>query len=159
MFRKSKEVRLAAIAFVCTLSACASTVSLVDSPSISLTNIQSGHLSFNRQSFVLEFAIHNPNAFPLPVRSMRYDLQIADQRFANGETQGEFTVPAGGDSAFAISVDLDMLQQASRLGSMLRVGSPGELPYTVQGDITVNIPMTRPVPFSNSGSISLTQEH
>jgi LEA14-like dessication related protein len=159
MFTHYKEIRLAAIALVCTLSACAGTASLVDSPSIRLTNIQSGHMGFDRQNFVLEFAIHNPNAFPLPVRSLRYDLQIAEQRFASGETQGEFTVPAGGDSAFAISVDLDMLQQASRLASMLRVGSRGDLPYKLQGDISVNIPMTRPLPFSSSGSISLAQDH
>lgn len=157
MFRLDSGIRLAAIALMCVVSACASTTSLVESPSIKLANIRSGHLSFDRQNFVLEFEIHNPNAFPLPVKALRYDLQIADQRFASGETQGEFTVPAAGDAAFAISVDLDMLQQASRLASMLRVGSRGDLPYKLHGDITVNIPLTRPVPFSSSGSISLTE--
>jgi LEA14-like dessication related protein len=114
-------------------------------------------MSFDRQNFVLEFEIHNPNVFPLPVKGIRYDLQIAEQRFASGETQGEFTVPAAGDGAFAISVDLDMLQQASRLASMLRVGSRSDLSYKLHGDLTVNIPMTKPVPFSSSGSISLDQ--
>ena len=115
-------------------------------------------MSFDRQNFVLEFDIHNPNAFPLPIRALRYDLQIADQRFASGETQGELTVPAAGAGSVAISVELDMLQQASRLATMLRVGSRGDLPYKLSGDVTVDIPMTRPVPFSNSGSISLAQD-
>lgn len=155
MFRLGNELRMAAIASMCVLSACASTASLVESPSINLVNIRSGHMGFDRQNFVLEFEIHNPNVFPLPVRAIRYDLQIAEQRFASGETQGEFTVPAAGDGAFAISVDLDMLQQASRLASMLRVGSGGNLSYKLHGDLTVDIPMTRPVPFSSSGSLSL----
>ena len=155
MFRRCSELRWAAIASVCLMSACASTASLIESPSIRLANIRTGHLGFDRQNFVLEFEIHNPNPFPLPVRAIRYDLQIAEQRFASGESQGEFSVPAAGDGAFAISVELDMLQQASRLTSMLRVGSSGDLPYKLSGDVTVNIPMTRPVPFSSSGSIDL----
>ncbi|MEQ9562507.1 MAG: LEA type 2 family protein [Woeseiaceae bacterium] len=158
MFRQGRKIRLASIATVLALTACASTGSFIESPSITLTNIRSGQMSFDRQNFVLEFDIHNPNAFPLPIRALRYDLQIADQRFASGETQGEITVPAAGAGSVAISVELDMLQQASRLASMLRVGSRGNLPYKVSGDVTVDIPMTRPVPFSNSGSISLTQD-
>lgn len=155
MFRRCNELRWAAVASVCLMSACASTTSFVESPTIRLANIRTGHMSFDRQNFVLEFEIHNPNVFPLPVKAIRYNLQIAEQRFASGESQGEFTVPAAGDGKFAISVDLDMLQQASRLASMLRVGSSGDLPYKLSGDVAVNIPMTRAVPFSSSGSIAL----
>jgi LEA14-like dessication related protein len=150
--------RLAGISALCLLVSCAGSATLIESPSVGLANIRSGQMSFDRQTFVLDFEIHNPNAFPLPVKALRYNLQIADQRFASGETRGEFTVPAGGDSAFAISVDLNMLQQASGLASMLRVGSRGDLPYKLDGSVTVNIPLTRPVPFSNNGILSLTDD-
>lgn len=143
------------LSLVWMLAACADTSTLVDSPSVTLTSLQSGHLSFDRQTFVLGFAISNPNAFPLPVKSFHYNVELAGQKFASGETQSEFTVPAHGDSAFAISVDLDMLQQTSRLASLLRVSSRGEVPYKLDGKLAVNIPFSKPVSFSNSGSISL----
>ena len=64
----------------------------------------------------------NPNPFPLPVKSIRYSVQLGERRFASGETQGTFNVPASGEGSFAISVDMDMLQQTSQLSSLLRGG-------------------------------------
>ena len=148
-------VPAAILATICLLAACAGPVTLVDSPSIRLTRIDSGHLSFNRQTFVLGFDISNPNSFPLPVRVLNYDVQIADQEFASGKTESAFTVPANGDSSFAISVDLDMMQQASSIASLLRAGSQGQVPYELNGSLTVDIPFTRAVPFSHKGPISL----
>ena len=143
------------VATIGTLAACAGPVTLVDSPSIRLTSIDSGHMSFNRQSFVLGFDISNPNPFPLPVQVLNYSVQIADQDFASGKTEGEFTVPANGDSSFAISVDLDMMQQASSITSLLRAGSEGQVSYELNGSLTVDIPFTQAIPFSNKGTISL----
>lgn len=143
------------VATICMLAACAGPVTLVDSPSIRLTRIDSGHMSFNRQNFVLGFDISNPNSFPLPVQVLNYNVQIADQDFASGKTEGAFTVPANGDSSFAISVDLDMMQQSSSISSLLRVGSQGQIPYELNGSLTVDIPFTRAIPFSNKGTISL----
>ena len=147
--------RSSILAATCFLAACAGPVTLVDSPTIRLTRIEPGHMSFNRQTFVLGFDISNPNAFPLPVEVLSYDVSIADQQFASGKTKGAFTVPANGDGTFAISVDLDMIQQASRVASLLRAGSQGRIPYELNGSLTVDIPFTRPIPFSNSGSIAL----
>jgi LEA14-like dessication related protein len=143
------------VSAIAVLAACAGPVTLVDSPSIRLTRIESGHMSFNRQTFVLGFDISNPNSFPLPVQALNYDVQIADQQFASGKTDSPFTVPANGDSSFAISVDLDMMQQSSRIGTLLRAGSQGQIPYELNGSLTVDIPFTRAIPFSNKGTISL----
>jgi LEA14-like dessication related protein len=112
-------------------------------------------MSFNRQTFVLGFEISNPNSFSLPVQVLNYNVKFAGQDFANGKTEGAFTVPANGDSSFAISVDLDMMQQASSIASLLRAGSEGQIPYELNGSLTVDIPFTKPIPFSNKGTISL----
>jgi LEA14-like dessication related protein len=148
-------VPAAILATICLLAACAGPVTLVDSPSIRLTRIDSGHMSFNRQTFVLGFEISNPNSFSLPVQVLNYNVKFADQDFASGKTEGAFTVPANGDSSFAISVDLDMMQQASSIASLLRAGSEGQIPYELNGSLTVDIPFTKPIPFSNKGTISL----
>jgi LEA14-like dessication related protein len=146
------------LATIGTLAACAGPVTLVDSPSIRLTRIESGYMSFNRQTFVLGFDISNPNSFPLPVQVLNYSVQIADQQFASGKTEGAFTVPAHGDSSFSISVDLDMMQQASSIASLLRAGSQGQVPYELNGSLTVDIPFTQPISFSNKGTIPLVSD-
>jgi len=147
--------RSSIVAATCLLGACAGPATLVDSPTIRLAKIESGHMSFSRQTFVLGFDISNPNPFPLPIQVLSYDVSLADERFASGRTEGAFTVPANGDGSFAISVDLDMIQQASRVASLLRAGSQGQIRYELNGSLTVDIPFTRPIPFSNSGTISL----
>lgn len=148
-------MRSSIFAATCVLAACAGPVTLVDSPTVRLQRIESGHLGFDRQTFVLGFEISNPNPFPLPVRSLSYDVSIAGEQFASGKTEGEFSVPGNGDGSFAISVELDMMRQASSLASMLRAGSRGSVPYELRGSLTVDIPFTRPIAFSNSGSISI----
>ncbi len=140
---------------ICMLAACAGPVTLVDSPSVRLTRIDSGRMSIDRQTFVLGFDISNPNAFPLPVKELSYNVRIADQQFASGKTEGAFTVPANGDSAFDISVDLNMMQQSAQIASLLRAGSQGLVTYELNGSFAVDIPFTQPIPFSNKGTISL----
>ncbi len=155
MIRTETVTRTSVLATIGIFTACAGPLTLVESPSVRLTQIESGHLSFNRQTFVLGFDISNPNSFPLPVQVLNYSVQIAGQQFASGKTEGAFTVPANGDSSFAISVDLDMMQQTSGIGSLLRAGSQGQVPYELNGSLTVDIPFTQAIPFSNKGTISL----
>jgi LEA14-like dessication related protein len=150
--------RYSMLVSICLLAACAGPVTLVDSPSVRLTRIESGRMSFDRQTFVLGFDISNPNAFPLPVKELSYNVQIANQQFASGKSWAAFTVPSNGDSSFAISVDLDMMQQASQIASLLRAGSRGALAYELNGKLAVDIPFTRPILFSNKGTISLVAD-
>ncbi|MDH4316716.1 MAG: LEA type 2 family protein [Gammaproteobacteria bacterium] len=150
--------KIATFASICILVGCAGPQALVDSPIVRLSSIKSAHMSFDRQNFLLGFEVSNPNAFPLPVKVVKYSVRINDQRFASGETQGEFTIPAHGDGAFTISVDLDMLQQTSRLASLLRLGSHGDLAYELEGSFAVNIPFARPIPFSSKGTLSLAED-
>jgi LEA14-like dessication related protein len=137
------------------LSACAGTDTLVASPTVNLTGVKLEEVSFSKQTFLLAFDVSNPNPFPLPVRMVRYDLAFDDERFAGGETEGSFTVPARGADAFVISVDLDVLSTAKQLSSMLRGGVPEQVNYALEGSLTVDIPFTRPIPFSSSGVIHI----
>jgi len=86
---------------------------------------------------------------------VRYHLQLADQTFASGETQGDFSVPASGDGAFDISVELDILNSAGQLGSVLRSGMRKPVAYELNGSLAVDIPFLKPVPFSTSGVIAI----
>lgn len=137
------------------LSACASTDTLISSPTVNLTSVELTSVSLTRQTFRLGFDVDNPNPFPLPVKGVAYKVFFDDERFVGGETEGSFTVPAGGQDAFMISVDLDFLNTATQIAALFRGGIPEQVNYELQGSLTVDIPFARPLPFSSSGIIDV----
>lgn len=139
------------------LSACAGTGYVVDSPTVDLTGVELTSASFRRQTFLLRFYVDNPNPFPLPIKGVEYQVIFDQEKFAGGETQGSFSVPAGGTESFAISVDLDVLNSAKKLKSLLHGGFRENIEYELNGSLALDIPLVNPVPFSNSGTINLTQ--
>ncbi len=143
-----------ALVTIC-LSACAGTSTIVSSPTVDLTSVKLANVSLRHQTFHLGFDVDNPNPFPLPVKAVEYRLLFDDERFVGGETEGSFTVPAGGKDAFMISVDLDVLTTVTQIASLLRQGVPDQVHYELQGSLTVDIPFTRPIPFSSTGIIDV----
>ncbi len=139
------------------LSGCAGTGSVIDSPRVDLTAVKLTSANIRRQTFLLSFDVSNPNPFPLPVKAVDYEVIFDDRKFAGGQTQGSFTVPASGDDSFAISVDLDFFSSVSHLTSLFSGGFRKNISYELQGSLAVDIPFVKPIPFSNSGVINMTQ--
>ena len=139
------------------LSACAGSGFILDSPTVELTSVELTSASFRRQTFRLNFDVSNPNPFPLPVKAVEYRVTFDRQKFAGGETQGSFTVPARGDDSFAISVDLDVLKSATQLTSLLSGDFLENVAYELKGHLAVDIPLMKPIPFSSSGIVNMTQ--
>jgi len=150
---------LGCVAFTLGLAGCATSLeSLVKSPSIELRDVQVMGLGFNGQTFLLSFDISNPNPFALPVSSVSYGIKLDGHRFASGETPSEFSVPAGGDTQFTISVDLNLLQTAPQLLSIVRQSVRKDVTYELEGRLAVDIPMTPTVSYRNAGSIRLSAD-
>lgn len=137
------------------VAGCAGNSLSIEKPTVQLSSVAVDQLSFTGQTFLLSFDVSNPNPFPLPVRSVRYHVQLADQTFASGETLGDFSIPASGDGNFDISVELDILKSASSLTGVLRGGMGQPVPYELNGSLAVDIPFVKPVPFSTSGVITI----
>ena len=137
------------------LSACASVQTYVESPHVTLNRVEVQKVDFDGQTVLLGFDVTNPNPFPLPVQSLRYGLELDGYRFASGETVGDFTVPAQSDTAFAISVELDLLKTAPKLIHVVRQGAHRDIPYELKGEFDVDVPFVAPVPFAHSGTIRL----
>ncbi len=153
----SSKHRLAIILVLFTgLGACASLPeNLVAKPEVQLRDVQVMGLGFKNQTFLLSFDIHNPNPYPLPVNHVSYGIRLDGQRFASGQTESNISVPAGGDAEFAISVELDLLTTAPRLLSIVREGVRRDIPYQLEGQLGIDIPMTPPVSYRTDGSIRL----
>ena len=142
---------------VASMSACAGTGTVIDSPRVDLIGVELTSASFRRQTFLLRFDVSNPNPFPLPVKAVEYRVDFNDEKFVGGKTQGSFTVPARGDDSFLISVDLDILSTATHLTSLLSGGFRENVSYELGGSLAVDIPFVNPIPFSSSGVINMTQ--
>lgn len=141
------------------LSACASIPeNLIASPHVNLSNVQVVELGFKSQTFLFSFDVANPNPFPLPVRHVGYGVRLNGQRFASGETVSEFTIPADGETSFAISVDLNLLQTAPQLLSVVRDGTRRDINYELDGRLSVDIPLTPPIKYHNSGKVRLNPD-
>ena len=150
------NMRFAMLLTVLGLSACASMPEqLVSTPRVELSNVQVIGLGFNSQTFLLSFEVENPNAFPLPVRHVGYGVRLDGKRFATGETPSEFTIPAQGDTRFAISVDLNLLQSSPQLLAIVRDGVRHNISYELHGELGVDIPLAPSIKYRNSGLIQL----
>lgn len=139
------------------LSACATLESNVAAPFVSLNQVEVERLALESQTVRLGFDVSNPNPFPLPVSKLRYGVKLDGYRFASGETGGGFVVPAQSDEAFTISVELDLLKTAPKLIRVFREGAYRDIPYEVRGEFELDVPLTPPVPFANTGTIRLLE--
>lgn len=138
------------------MSGCASMPeTFVSAPRVDLSNVQVVGLGFKSQTFLLSFDVANPNPFPLPVRNVGYGLKLDGQRFASGETASDFSIPADGAASFAISVDLNLLQTGPQLLSIVRAGTRRDIRYELEGSLGVDIPLTPPLKYRNSGMVRL----
>lgn len=138
------------------LAGCATgTGALISTPAVDLKSVEMEKVTFTAQTFLLGFEVENPNAFPLPVKAVKYRVMFDDERFAGGETQASFTVPANGTDRFMLSVELDIVNAAAEVMSLIKRGMPEHVEYRVDGTLTVDIPFARPLPFSSSGTIQV----
>ena len=83
------------------------------------------------------------------------ELELDGFRFASGETQGAFTVPAGGHESFSISVDVNLMRTAPQLLFIVRDGVRREIPYELEGRFEVDIPLAPALSFRDDGRIRL----
>jgi len=137
------------------LSSCASFENVVSAPKVSLRNVHVEDIGLDGQTFLLAFDVTNPNPFPLPIKTISYDVKLDGHRFASGETVSAFTVPAGSDGEFGISVHVNLLQTAPELLFIVRDASRRDIPYSLEGQLGIDIPYTKPVKFENVGLIRL----
>ena len=137
------------------LSSCAGFENVVSAPNVSLRNVHVESIGLGGQTFILAFDVTNPNPFPLPIKTVDYSVKLDGHRFASGATTSAFTVPAGSDGEFGISVDVNLLQTAPELLFIVRDASRRDIPYSLEGQLGVDIPYTKPVKFENTGLIRL----
>lgn len=151
----TRSRRSLAIALTMSLlaTACATPGVPIAAPDVRLDSVAIDKLGFYGQTFLLGFAVTNPNPFPLPVTRVRYEIRLDDRRFAGGETTGNFVIAANDADHFAIKVKMDLLRQESGFSMLLENGMSQTMRYELQGSLDIDIPGALQVPFTKSGDV------
>jgi LEA14-like dessication related protein len=106
-----------------------------------------------RQEMRVRMLVQNPNNRELAVRSIEYQVQVAGEAFAHGESERDFTVPANGEQEFDVSVTANAAAMVLRLlGGGRR---PDAVEYRITGKVLLAKGLMRNIPFDQKGEFKL----
>jgi len=142
---------LGAVLALAVLAGCSSMK--LEKPHLEVVNVQLLKSDLLQQQFSVRMRVDNPNDRELPVRGITYELQLAGEKFAEGESVNSFTVPAKGSAEF------DLSMKANAANMLLRLLSGGKklenLDYRMVGKVSLSSGMMRSIPFDEKGQIKL----
>jgi LEA14-like dessication related protein len=142
---------LGAVLALSVLAGCSSLK--LEKPHLEVVNVQLLKSDLLQQQFNVRMRVDNPNDRELPVRGITYELQVAGEKFAEGESVNSFTVPAKGSTEF------DLSMKANAANMLLRLLSGGKklesLDYRMVGKVSLSSGMKRSIPFDEKGQIKL----
>lgn len=139
---------LVALAVPVLLAACAYT--RLQQPELSVIDIDLLKGDLFQQELRVRMRVYNPNDRELPVRSITYEVQLAGRAFAQGESMGDFVIPARGETDFDVNV------RANATGALLRLlGSDGDPEYRLTGEVKLASGLLRTIPFDHTGKLKL----
>ncbi len=144
-------------AAVVVLSGCQTISESLEAPDVRLSNVRLQELSSLQQQFVLDFEVSNPNAIPLPIKAINYGVMLGGMSLVNGRSESAFRVPANGEGSFSISVETSLMEVVKALGTRIMLGGEQSLDYQVGGDVAVDLPFIRPLPFKTEGTVQITR--
>jgi LEA14-like dessication related protein len=140
-------------ALLATLTACAAFAPRLETPRLSVVNVEMQQSNVWEQRLKVRMRVQNPNERSLPIKGLAYTLEVAGQDFARGLTDTAFTVPAMGEAEFDMNVTANM---AAALVKLLGKGDESlseSLPYRLVGKVSLSEGMLRSIPFEERGEL------
>lgn len=104
-----------------------------------------------KQELRLRLRVQNPNDVELPVRGITYEVLLAGENFASGQSDRDITVPALGETEFNVDITANAAAAVLRLLGD-RSGSPE---YRVVGRVHLASGLLRSIPFEHKGELKL----
>jgi len=142
-----------AAGMLCLLGACSSLVPKLEAPELSIVRVDVVKADLFEQQLRVRMSVQNPNDRSLSVRGITYEMEVAGQPFAHGESEKNFEVPALGSSEFDVSVT------ANAADALLRLLSGGKrldaIEYRMVGKVSLATGMIRSIPFEKKGEFKL----
>jgi LEA14-like dessication related protein len=139
--------RIAILACALLLSACAATG--LARPDIQVVGAEVLRGDLTSQELRVRLHVTNPNSKPLDVANVRFEIELAGERFATGSSDRAFVVPPKGE------LDFEVTTRANLAGALLKFLSGGlrgdASEYRVVGTLSLGSGLMRTIPFEHRG--------
>ena len=147
--RRRTVVPAAAAALL--LTCCALTN--FQTPKLSIADVQVLGGEIWQQRLRVRMHVQNPNERALPVKSIKYTLEVQGQAFAEGESLQPFVVPALGEADFDMNVTTNAA--GALMGVLSHYGGSGVVDYRLVGKVSLSEGWLRSIPFDERGTFKL----
>lgn len=135
------------------LGGCSSMLPKLEAPQLQVVKVDVLKSDFLQQELRVRMRVDNPNDRVLPVRGITYEMEVAGEPFAHGESDRNFEVPALGSTEFDVSVT------ANAAGALLKLVAGGKkldaVDYRMVGKVQLSSGLIRSVPFERKGTFRL----
>jgi LEA14-like dessication related protein len=137
------------------LGGCSLFVPKLETPQLSVVNVELQKADLWEQRMKVRMRVVNPNDRPIPVKGLTVALEVAGQELAHGVSGASFNVPALGEAEF------DMNMTANMAGAIIKLLGKGsdsvgdEVDYRVTGKISLSEGLLRSIPFEDRGKFKL----
>jgi LEA14-like dessication related protein len=136
------------------LAGCAGLGKPLETPRISLANIQVQESKGLETAFLVHLRVMNPNDLDLEIRGVDCDLEINDRPFAYGLSKTAITVPAFGSETVPVTVYSSVIDI---IKGLFGLPEREDLRYQLKGKVHLSGAGLMPssLPFDSQGTISL----
>jgi LEA14-like dessication related protein len=151
---KTRSLCLALLLCTGFVAGCAGLGKPLETPRVSLSNIQVQESKGLETAFLVQLRVTNPNDVELDIKGLECDLEINGKPFAYGISNTRVKVPAFGSETIPVTVYSSVLDIVKGL-----FGLPQreDLSYKVQGKVRMAggglMPST--LPFDSQGTVSM----
>jgi LEA14-like dessication related protein len=123
----------------------------LEQPTLSVVNVELVKADLFQQQLHVRMRVQNPNDLNLAVRSISYEVEIAGNAFAHGDSVSEFVVPARDGAEFDVNVTANAAAAVLRL----LAGGKGDAEYRIFGKVRLSSGLMRTIPFDHKGMLRL----
>jgi LEA14-like dessication related protein len=136
------------------MAGCAGLGKPLETPRISLANIQMLEASGMESAFLVQLRVQNPNEVDLDIRGVDCDVEINGKPFAYGISNTPVRIPAFGSDTVPVKVYTSVIDIFKGL---LNLQGREDLSYQVRGNVRMGGGAFLPssLPFDSQGTISV----
>jgi len=147
--------RLMVVLLMLALAACSGLPRTTAPPSVRLTSLSLVEATADGQRFRLGLWFENPNAYAVPIQSMRFNVRLGGQGVMTGESRTPLTLPALGTETLRLDIETNSVSSVSSLLALVQ-GPDDAIRYELNGRLVLASSMERTLPFSVSGLVPLS---
>jgi len=134
------------------LSGCALFAPKLQTPKLSIVDVEVREASFLEQQLRVRVRVENPNDRSLPIRGLSYTVYLAGQELATGVSDAGFVVPALGTAEFNMDVTANA---AGALFAILGQPRGRGVDYLMKGRVELSRGWLPSIPFQERGTFTL----